>query len=120
MKNYTILFLSWMPFTFNHIAEEELINYGKACIFGQKHPHQSGQCCGASRKTPYKVKVTLWEELQQKDKNWYSRWSYEPQFKGKVRNFDMGVKSLAGLESPKKKSMFGNAKLINLSVIQVF
>ena len=45
---------------------------------------------------------TLWEELQQKDKNWYCRWSYEPQFKGKAQNFDMGVESLAGLESPKK------------------
>ena len=66
------------------------------------------------------ITVQLWEESKQKDKNWYCRWSYEPQFKGKVRNFDMGVKSLAGLESPKKKSMFGNAKLINLSVMQVF
>ena len=64
--------------------------------------------------------TSLWEESKQKDKNWYCRWSYEPQFKGKVQNFDMGVKSPAGLESPKKKSMFGNAKLINLSVMQVF
>ena len=31
----------------------------------------------------------------------------------------MDVKSLAGLESLKKKSIFGNAKLINLSVMQV-
>ena len=48
------------------------------------------------------LQATLWEELQQKDKNWYCRWSYEPQFKGKAQNFDMGVESLAGLESPKK------------------
>ena len=63
---------------------------------------------------------TLWEELQQKDKNWYCKWSYAPQFKGKVQNFGMDVKSLAGLESLKKKSIFGNAKLINLSIMQVF
>ena len=43
-----------------------------------------------------------------------------PQFKGKVQNFGMDVKSLAGLESLKKKSIFGKAKLINLSVMQVF
>ena len=45
---------------------------------------------------------SLWEELQQKDKNWYCRWSYAPQFKGKVQNFVMDVKSLAGLESLKR------------------
>ena len=43
-----------------------------------------------------------------------------PQFEGKVQNFGMDVKSLAGLESLKKKSIFGKAKLINLSVMQVF
>ena len=42
------------------------------------------------------------------------------QFKGKVQIFVMDVKSLAGLESLKKKSIFGKAKLINLSVMQVF
>jgi hypothetical protein len=32
----------------------------------------------------------------------------------------MDVKGLAGLESVKNKSIFGNAKLINVSAMQVF
>ena len=66
------------------------------------------------------LRSSLWEELWQKDKNWYCRWSYEPQFKGKVLNFGMDVKNLASLESPEKKSIFGNGKLTNLSVMQAF
>ena len=76
------------------------------------HPLQHGGR-GESCVLLYGAKISLWEELYQKDKNWYSRWSYEPQFKGKVPNFGMDVKGLAGLESLKKKSIFCNAKLIN-------
>ena len=52
------------------------------------------------------------KNYNKKSKNLYFRWNYAPQIKRKVQNFGVDVKRLAGLESPNKQSIFGNAKSI--------